>query len=54
MIKTIGGVFDCQLSRFARDGEMDGEKTVGITCFQVEKVVEMDVAASAKRARIGQ
>ena len=53
MIKTIGGVFDLQLSIFARDGEMDGEKTVGITCFQVEKVVEMDVAASAKRARIG-
>ena len=54
MIKTIGGVFDLQLSIFARDGEMDGEKTVSVTCFKVEKAVEMDEDASAKRARIGQ
>ena len=54
MIKTIGGVFDLQLSIFARDDEMDGEKTVSITCFKVEKAVEMSEDALAKRARIGQ
>ena len=54
MIKTTGGLFDLHLSIFARDGEMDGEKTVSITCFKVEKAVEIDLAASAKRARIGQ
>ena len=54
MIKTIGGLFDLHLSLFARDGDMDGDKTVSITCFKVEKVVEIDLVASAKRARIGQ
>ncbi len=54
MIKTIGGIFDLHLSSLARDDEMAGEKTLSITCFKVEKAVAMDVAASPKRARIGQ
>ena len=54
MIKTIGGVFDLQLSIFARDGEMDGEKTVSVTCFKVEKAVEISRDALVKRARIAQ
>ena len=53
-IKTIGCIFDLHLSIIARDDEMAGEKTLSITCLKVEKVVAMDVAASPKRARIGQ
>ena len=54
MIKTIGGVFDLQLSIFARHCEMDGEKTVSVTCFKVEKAVEISRDALVKRARIAQ
>ena len=52
LFKTIRACFDLHLSVFARADETEpGEKKLSITCFKIDKCLEMPEERAAKRAR---
>ena len=52
LFKNIGACFDLHLSVFARADEMEPEKNkFSITCFKIDKCLEISEERAAKRAR---
>ena len=52
LFKNIGACFDLHLSVFARADETEpGEKKLSITCFKIDKCLEMPETPAAKQAR---